>query len=192
MKYCTHCGEPIEDDAAFCVTCGAKAKEEPVPAEMSKRDKNLTLAAEILMIIACAISFIAGIIFLIMAIVGAANGVYFLEFDVSEADKELIESAYIAACVTVAIAGLVPLAYGIPMTVYVFKADKEGRPLSTAFKVCTLILMSVIPGILLLLRNEPSAPEPVKVPVSPVVPEEPNEPNDHEELEESDDSEEKN
>lgn len=172
MKNCVYCGEEIEDGADVCPNCGGKVGDGASVGETTKRDIILTRAAEILMIIACAISFIAGIIFLIMAIVGVANGVYFLEFDVSEADKELIESAYIAACVTVAIVGLVPLAYGIPMTVHVFKADKEGKPLSTAFKVCTLILMSVIPGILLLLRNEPSAP------VATVPPEEPSDPEE--------------
>ncbi len=49
---------------------------------------------------------------------------------------------------------LIPLAWCIPMTVSYFKAVKEGRPVSIALKVCTLLFMSTIAGILMLCDQE--------------------------------------
>ncbi len=49
---------------------------------------------------------------------------------------------------------LIPLAWCIPMTVSYFNAIKEGRPVSIALKVCTLLFMSTIAGILMLCDQE--------------------------------------
>ena len=49
---------------------------------------------------------------------------------------------------------LVPLCWCIPMTVCVYKAYKGERFLSTGFKVCTLLFVSLIGGILLLCDND--------------------------------------
>ena len=49
---------------------------------------------------------------------------------------------------------LIPLAWCIPMTVSYFNAVKEGRPVSIALKVCTLIFVSQIAGILMLCDQE--------------------------------------
>lgn len=49
---------------------------------------------------------------------------------------------------------LIPLAWCIPMTVAVYNAYKYNKPLSVGFKVCTLIFVSLIGGILLLCDSE--------------------------------------
>jgi len=49
---------------------------------------------------------------------------------------------------------LIPLAWCIPMTVSVCKSIKNGTPISTALKVCALLFVGVIPGILLLVRQD--------------------------------------
>lgn len=154
MRYCKHCGAEIDDDAVFCLNCGNKVGDGMPQAELSKRDLALTHAAEFFMVAACAVSLVAGIAFFVLAIVGGASGVYL--FDINESDGGAIQmGAYIAACITVAAAGLLPLAYGVPMTVHVFKTERTGTPLGVRFKVCVLIFMGVIPGILLLIRHDP-------------------------------------
>lgn len=60
----------------------------------------------------------------------------------------MIISCVVSACV------VIPLAWCIPMTVSYWNAVEEGRPVSTAFKVCTLIFVNVIPGILMLCDND--------------------------------------
>ncbi len=48
---------------------------------------------------------------------------------------------------------LIPLAWCIPMTVSYCKKIKSGEPISTAFKVCSLLFVSLIGGILMLCDN---------------------------------------
>ena len=49
---------------------------------------------------------------------------------------------------------VIPLIWCIPMTIKVYKAYKGEETLSTGFKVCTLLFVSLIGGILLLVDNE--------------------------------------
>ena len=49
---------------------------------------------------------------------------------------------------------LIPLCWCIPMTVSVYKAYKGKKDLSTGFKVCTLLFVSLVGGILLLCDND--------------------------------------
>ncbi len=45
---------------------------------------------------------------------------------------------------------IIPLIWCIPMTISIYKAYKGEKTLSTGFKVCTLLFVNLIAGILLL------------------------------------------
>lgn len=49
---------------------------------------------------------------------------------------------------------LIPLCWTIPMTVHYFKAVKESRPVGLAFKICSLLFVSLVGGILMLCDND--------------------------------------
>lgn len=49
---------------------------------------------------------------------------------------------------------LIPLAWCIPMTVSYFNKVKYNRPISTGFKVCCLLFVSLIGGVLMLCDKE--------------------------------------
>lgn len=49
---------------------------------------------------------------------------------------------------------LIPLCWMIPMTVIYYKSVKEGKPISVAFKVCTLLFVNLLSGILMLVDEE--------------------------------------
>ena len=49
---------------------------------------------------------------------------------------------------------IIPLAWMIPMTVYYYKSIKNKESVSTGFKVCTLIFVSLISGILMLCDQD--------------------------------------
>lgn len=51
---------------------------------------------------------------------------------------------------------IIPLAWCIPMTMYVYEYYKGERDLSLAFMICTLIFVNPIAGILLLIESETS------------------------------------
>ena len=48
---------------------------------------------------------------------------------------------------------LIPLAWCIPMTISYFNKVNSGKPVSTAFKVCSLLFVNTIAGILMLCDN---------------------------------------
>ncbi len=111
MKYCTHCGNQLDDAAVICPKCGCAVENQQTTAATTTGDKNFTglkLAAFILMIIG-----------------------------------------------TVAMGWmLVPLAWCIPMTVSYYNSVKNGTPVSLTLKICTLLFVSPIAGILMLVDSE--------------------------------------
>lgn len=60
----------------------------------------------------------------------------------------------IIGCVLSAFYFLIPLCWTIPMTIYYCRALKEKRPVGTAFKVCSLLFVSLVSGIIMLCDNE--------------------------------------
>lgn len=105
MKYCTHCGAQLADEAVICPSCGCSAETETKKAKTT----DLKPIAKIFMIIECVLS---------------------------------------AFCF------LIPLCWTIPMTVIYCRAVKENRPVSIAFKICSLLFVSQIAGILMLVDND--------------------------------------
>lgn len=49
---------------------------------------------------------------------------------------------------------IIPLAWCIPMTVSYFKKVKNGQPVSTGFKVCSLLFVSMLGGIFMLCDKD--------------------------------------
>lgn len=56
----------------------------------------------------------------------------------------------ILGCIFTAFYFLIPLCWTIPMTVVYFRRSKQGIPMGTGFKVCTLLFVSLVAGILML------------------------------------------
>ena len=61
-------------------------------------------------------------------------------------------AAFILCLISTIISGfaLIPLIWCIPMTIHVYKAYKGEEDLSVGFKVCVLLFVNLIGGILLL------------------------------------------
>jgi len=104
MKYCSHCGAEIDDDAVVCVKCGCK--------------------------------------------VASSN-------DSSSSDTlDTVIKVFMIICTVCWGFTIIALAWCIPMTISVFNSMKNKTPISVAMKVCTLLFVGLIPGILLLCRKE--------------------------------------
>lgn len=67
--------------------------------------------------------------------------------------KMLVKIFLIIGCISVGWT-LIPLAWCIPMTVVTFKKLKAGEALSTGFKVCILLFVSIVAGICLLCMDD--------------------------------------
>ena len=108
MKYCTHCGNQIDDeDAVVCTHCGCAVEKEAKSTSNSTSEVLQTIA-KVFMIIGC-----------------VASASFFL----------------------------IPLCWTIPMTLHYFNATKEKQPLSVGFKVCSLLFVSLVAGIMMLCDN---------------------------------------
>ena len=62
----------------------------------------------------------------------------------------------ILSCISygISIIGLIALAWAIPMTASVSKKVKNGEPIGVGLKICTLLFVNTLAGILLLCRKE--------------------------------------
>ncbi len=103
-----------------------------MPRTDSNRKKNassLKTVAKIFLILSC-----------------AACGVAFL----SSLFCMFLGLSWLRYAAIISVIYLIPLAWAIPMTVHYWKAVKNNRPVGTAFKVCTLLFINTVSGILML------------------------------------------
>ena len=68
--------------------------------------------------------------------------------------KTLANVFMIVGCVFSALVFLISLCWTIPMTIAYRDSVKNNQPVSTSFKVCTLIFVSLIAGIIMLCDND--------------------------------------
>ncbi len=104
MKFCSHCGNELDDEAIVCPNCGCPC-DGGAPNDKSE---PIHMATKVFLVLSC--------------VVGGAT--------------------------------IFPLLWMLPMTVHYFRCCNEGKDPSLAFKICTLIFVNVISGILMLVDKE--------------------------------------
>lgn len=134
MKYCTHCGAELNDDAVVCIKCGCGVAGKVKYCTHCGAEVN----EDAVVCIKCGCS--------LGATKAAAGGD-------NETLKTIIKVFMIIGCVTVGWA-IIPLAWCIPMTLSVFRSLKEGRPISMAMKICCLIFVNVVAGVCMLCMKD--------------------------------------
>lgn len=128
MRYCSHCGAQIDDEAVVCVKCGCAVQS--VSSQKSNKGKIIAIH-----------------VFLILSCVFASFGNYYINVN----GQNLLEG--IGRILSIA-----TLAWKLPMTVIALIRLNKGKNLPMAFKVCTLIFVSLIAGILMLCLAENQQP----------------------------------
>ena len=104
MKFCSHCGKEVNEDAVVCINCGCEISSK----KGNTNSNSLKDIAKIFMI---------------------------------------ISAVLYAWC-------LIPLIWCIPMITSLSNKMRTGEKVTTSFKVCTLLFVSLIAGILLLCDKE--------------------------------------
>ncbi len=66
--------------------------------------------------------------------------------------KMIAKIFMVIGCIATAFA-IIPLFWTVPMTISYFNKVSRGEPVSTGFKVCALIFVNLIAGILMLCDN---------------------------------------
>lgn len=150
IKYCPHCGAAINEGADVCLSCGRRIERGPTASAKTPDATNdtLTTIAKVLMVVTCAACGVVAAISLILTLC-CGLGIMAMPH---EAWVGMVGASIIGIF---AVCALIPLAWTIPLTVYVFKCSKKNAPISTATKICILIFVNLISGILLLCRTEP-------------------------------------
>ena len=110
MKYCTHCGKEVLDEAVVCPSCGCKVGSTTTSNKMVEEEdkKILTLLVKIFMIIGC------------------------------------IATGW----------SLIPLLWTVPLTVHVWRKLSNKEPIGIAVKICSLLFVNIVAGIILLCMND--------------------------------------
>jgi len=143
MKYCTNCGTQLEDNVSFCPNCGTPAKasqpaqQEQQPAQQAAQQpeqqpqQTQTIYAQ-----------------------PAPQAQQAAQTEHKFTGLQL--AAFILMIISTVGMGwmLIPLAWCIPMTVSYYNAVKQGRPVSMGLKVCTLLFVNLISGILMLVDSD--------------------------------------
>lgn len=128
MKYCSHCGAEVNDEAVVCVKCGCALKSLHV---CDKHDNELLVASKILMIVSCVVFPLAGIscglyVGMIIWYIGLIMGVCFS----------------------------LPIVWGIPMIIVLSRKIKNHEPIGIKFKICTLLFLNILAGVLMLSHKD--------------------------------------
>ena len=128
MKYCTKCGQQIPDEAQFCPKCGAN-QDFADPFNQNNNNQNFNQQSN--------------------------NNYRRPEPGSYSANLKSVALIFmILGTIVNTLLALIPLAWCLPMTLHYNQCIKEGRPVSVAFKVCSLIFCSLIAGILMLCDND--------------------------------------
>ncbi len=155
MKYCQHCGAELHDEAVVCLHCGCKVSNQH---QSSNVNNTLGTIAKVLMILTSVSCALIAFLFLVLAVAFYVAGEIPSPSDIEEL-SELIGLLMSVGLGWTAFFCALPLAWCIPMTVSVHKKLNNKEPIGTALKVCTLIFVNQISGILLLCmdnsRNNP-------------------------------------
>jgi len=133
-KYCIHCGSQILPEAVICPKCGCAVGKNKRNVSEADKSRILQLVTKIFMMIAlgsCIVNGIGAILTSGLFVVGLGQ----LEFSYT------------------IFTSLIPLVWIIPMTMHYFKATKNKQPITTGFKVCTLIFVSFVAGILMFCES---------------------------------------
>ena len=153
MKYCSHCGTAIPDEAEICMHCGCRVGA-PAKKPQNENDKTLGLIAKIFLIITDVSIATSALSFLFIILVFGVLGKTIPGFTPNDQIALAIVNGTFVAMLIFA---LVPLAWCIPMTVVVHRRLRDKQPIGTGFKICVLLFCNVVSGILLLcMKDEPT------------------------------------
>ena len=137
MKYCMKCGNEMLDEAAICMKCGCPVPVQRAVPQEEKPQSSVSafrLTALVLMVLTMAVLAIYALMVVLITIAAAlTNGPVGL--------------------VLVSFLFLLPFAWQVPMLVHLARRLKCECAIGVGFKVCTLIFVNPVAGILLLCEG---------------------------------------
>ena len=136
MSECKLCGAPLAEGEQFCSYCGS-----PVPGMEAPQTPAVVETAQV-----------PG--FDPNAQADNAPSYVYRQSGEKNGIVTAIKIFMVLSCFFAANLYFIPLIWCIPMTITCFKKLEAGEPLGLGFKICTLIFVSRIAGILMLILDE--------------------------------------
>ena len=136
MPYCPYCGSEVLNGSNFCPSCGKNLNEPNKSEEATSSFENETSSSE-----------------------NRFSNSYSTKKDSSSGKSDVKMAAFVLCVITcvvyaVTIVGLFGLIWCLPMTLKINKSIKENEPLSPGFKICVLLFVNTIAGVLLLVDKD--------------------------------------
>ena len=154
MKFCSKCGRELFDEAIICPGCGCYAPPPPPRAGAQARKEASTYTYQE------AYGYEEPTLYPPPPEYASEDSFgpfeYGAEPQVTADISPLKIVAKVFMIIGTVVSGLyiIPLAWCLPMTIAYCNMIKRKEPISVGFKVCTLLFVSLICGILLLCDNE--------------------------------------
>ena len=132
MKYCSHCGKELFDEAIICPGCGCPTDNRAL-VKASNNNKLLKIA-KVFMLVSIILNLVAGATLLII----------FMASPIEEYTELLLDR----------LLSILPCLWITPMYLHLSDSIAQKKPISFTFKILTLLFASLIAGILLLCVND--------------------------------------
>lgn len=159
MKYCPTCGEEVREGARFCHNCGVALPtdlkdtdvketkdEKPIEKTVRTEEDDVTKALGIVIIVAMWMS-VAWVFFDVF-------GSYAFPYPLGI--SKIVKS--ISDPLLAIVIGLIPAVWRIPMAYAATMTIRNKKKIEIGFGVMTLLLCSVIAGILIFIYNPEKKP----------------------------------
>ena len=151
-KFCSYCGAEVLPQAVVCPKCGCPINKQEVTKNKTGKAKALQGTAKAFMFVSLGRCLVFAIIMaglaltcnnLIDTYIGRVDGTEYIEYvDMC--------NAYYWFYLIAGFCRLLPLIWITIMIKHYFKATRNQEPVGVGFKVCTLIFVSLVAGILML------------------------------------------
>lgn len=150
MKYCSKCGKELFDEAIICPGCGCYAT--PTPSTFTQKYETPHSPPKMNNCKNCNLVLPEGMV--ICPICG--NYTQTIATPAAKSKSNLKTAAKVLMIISTVILGLyiIPLAWCLPMTIIYCNKVNNNKPIGTGFKICSLIFVSLVGGILMLCDEE--------------------------------------
>lgn len=166
MKFCKNCGSQLEDAAAFCTQCGAVCEQQAPQQQAYANPQQQNYQQGYVDPQQQAYQ---------QGYADPQQQAYQQGYQQGYVDPQQAyqyqqpyapqpaprQSGLVTATKILMVLGtivnafyVIPLAWCIPMTISYFNKVKTGQPISTGFKVCSLLFVSLLGGILMLCDKD--------------------------------------
>lgn len=125
MKFCSKCGNQLVDEAVVCPKCGCAVDGASIKVTSPQGQP-------------------------------ATQGPSATQEQPTPHESTMSTLAKVFMIIGTVVGGLscIPLAWCLPMTISYCNKLKRGEPVSTAFKVCSLLFVNLLAGIFMLCDND--------------------------------------